>query len=140
MHPFFYNDYFAETIYRQALRLIEIEKLDLYGVDYIFETVIDIIQNNNERKQLYAYITDSMKNLTEIVCAIGGCKDVDIPRYMDIVEESHETPEDKEEARAEAEKQAQRAIDEFNRQCELIARERMQKAEREAVNDGTGCI
>ena len=67
-----------------------------------------------------------------MIIKIAGGKDIDIPRYVDLIAEiQEETEDDKKAAQEEAEKARETAEAEFKRQCELIARERNQKKERE---------
>ena len=107
--------------------------MELFGVEYLFEKALLEIKTNADRLKYRAYITDSIKNLTELIIKIGGGKDVDIPRYADMIADKEQQAEEEQRAREEAEQVGQAAMSEFMRQCELIARERKQKEGREQI-------
>lgn len=106
---------------------IDLDKLDLYGVDYIFEKALSILNAEVDMKRYRAYITDSLKSLIEIIVKMAGGNDVEYPRYYDMIEQSEETPAEREKAEKDLERQKEETLQYMQRQCELIALQKQQK-------------
>lgn len=58
----------------------DLEKLELFGVDYIFEVLNDL----NAKTKYKVYVTDTLCLIAREIAAIGGGK-IDIQRYYDMI-------------------------------------------------------
>lgn len=81
MHRFFYLCFANPQLYKAALIRCDLEKLELFGDDYIFECV----KIYSQEKQYRAYITDAIQMIAENTTKPYGGKAPSM-RYMDMVE------------------------------------------------------
>lgn len=58
----------------------DLEKLELFGVDYIFEVLNDL----NAKTKYEVYVTDTLCLIAREIAAIGG-GEIDIQRYHDTI-------------------------------------------------------
>lgn len=66
----------------------DLEKLDMYGTDYIFT-----LATEGQKNELYQlYMSESSKLLLEITARLGGSK-IEFPRYMDLMNPKPREPE-----------------------------------------------
>lgn len=75
--------------YQECLETIRLDLLNLFGSDYVFEHCITAIRQKRERKQGFYYITDSLRNVNEILATKYGGKYLP-ERLADIMEEPKE--------------------------------------------------
>lgn len=88
MRIFFYVACADGEIYTRALISCDLAKIDLFGVDYIFENVKEFIK----QQQYQNYITDNIKSLIEIIVKVCG-SDITLPRYYDMICPSRKSEE-----------------------------------------------
>ena len=81
MHRFFYNSFTNPQYYKTALIACDLEKLDLFGDEYLFEW---LIQYNHER--MYKnYIADCLKMIAENTMKFAGGS-APSKRYYEMIE------------------------------------------------------
>lgn len=89
MHQFFYCASKIEEVYRRAVISCDLEKLELFSTDYLFEYVEELLRGINYRN----YLANSVRALVEVTARIGGGK-INYPIYNEITkidsEELHE--------------------------------------------------
>ena len=97
---FFYYSLKAGESYRYSVRHCDLEKLDLFGAEYLFELTRDKIEEDQREKNYRTYISELLKYYVETFTAVMGGS-VDIPHLYDTKAEGkkdkHETSETPEE-------------------------------------------
>lgn len=73
-----------------------------------------------EEKNYRTYITDSLKNITEVILKMGGANDPDIPRYIDMIDGN------KEQSKSRT---AEEAIELFRKNCEAFQNQKQKDGE-----------
>lgn len=81
MYWFFYLCASNAKVYRKAVICGDIEKFEIFGFDYIMQSIQDITADIIYRK----YIADSFANITEAIFAIRG-QQANVNRYVDLYE------------------------------------------------------
>lgn len=104
MHSFFYYCFTAPESYKTAVISADLQKLDLFGVEYLFEFIKWCTHDRLYR----IYITDTLKMIAENTAKFAGGS-VPKSRYAEIIEPKP----------AEPEKSAEEIIAEVNARCGL---------------------
>lgn len=72
---------------------IDLEKIELFGEDYISQHIISEYNKQNELRILKIYLTDSLKIITENTALIANGGNTFSKRYIDIVEPDNDVIE-----------------------------------------------
>lgn len=104
MHRFFYNSIANPQYYKTALIACDLEKLDLFGDEYLFEW----LKQYGAERQYRSYITDCLKMICENTSKLAGGS-APSKRYFDMIE-----PKKPEETR-----NADEIIADLNKKCGL---------------------
>ena len=72
---------------------IDLEKIELFGEDYISQHIISEYNKQNELRILKIYLTDSLKIITENTALTANGGNTFSKRYIDIVEPDNDVIE-----------------------------------------------
>lgn len=104
MCSFFYYSASALEVYKDAVISCDIDKLELFGIEYLYQFIQQYINERNYK----IYVTDTLKMIAENTAKMNGGS-VPNMRYIELVERKP----------VEKEKSADEIINEVNAKCGL---------------------
>lgn len=85
MCAFFYYAVKSPEDFKNAVIRCDLEKLELFGDDYILDFVFSCINEKNKETIYRIYVTDVLKTIAEATVRLGR-GEISLPRYADLIE------------------------------------------------------
>lgn len=90
MHSFFFYAVADWQTYKSAVIHADIEKIELFGTDYIFDFISEWV----DELKYKLYVTNALKNIIEVTARIGGIE-ISYNDFFDMLrpKEKEDTPD-----------------------------------------------